>query len=544
MVTTNSLKPSLVLKRRVLRIYQTVVSNKLLKRVFGALSLAFLWLSAFSQATTQVHDVSAVERDFQFKLFENRFAEIPSLINQGNLKQFAYGEANYLYAEGTLRHPQDYKAQRGIRLKTASLASLKKTNWTFYGSFEYLNTSKENVENNLTYGVRAYDSPYYLFQNTSGLWEHQNYNFSVSAVNQVNTRLSLGGDLNYSTHLYYRKVDTRNELTALKIEGSLSASYQFTPKQVLSVALRAGFFKTDSELRNKFPENNTELTANRYLNAGLGSYIKNIEQGFETKRNTPGVQLHWYGKYDHWDISVQSTTKVGREAWTDNSILREEQNNVLTKYNFTSQQIRVLYNKYYKRKQLMMSIAAEYLKGDGNIWEANLSDYYKNFLTERYEIEAQAEILFQDQLVNKIGLKAKFYNREQLDLNYAYQFDYQWVVPEVSVALHQPISPKVSSFVNLSTLYHQVLEVKHSPRAARNIFVDWIGRPVADFVGTSLWNFNTKLGLNFSLKNKTTLAFSVSSSYWKVAGLSEEIAPRISKNDDYLEVVVNARLFF
>ena len=512
--------------------------------MFVTFSLFFCVFGTFSQKATTIDSLSVIERDFQFQLFKNRYFKIPSLINQSNLQRFSYGEVKYLYGEGELRHPQEYKKQNGLYAKTASLAALQNTNWTFYGSLEYLNTRIEEVENNLTYGISEYNSPYYFFQKTTGLWNHQNYNFEISAARKINSKLSLGGYLNYDTNFYFRKTDTRNELTALKINGKLSASYQFNEKHLLSVALSTEFFKTDSELGNKFPENNTELTANYYLNTGLGSYIKNIDIGFETKRVIPQLQLHWLLKQNNWDLSVESSTKYGVERWIDKSTVRLEDNDELTKYSFLNQQFNVVFNQYQKNSLLSINLNAEYLKGKGKVWQEVGTYYAKNFNATNYNFKSEATILFYKKLLNKVSLGVNYSNVEQLDLNYAYQFDYQFLEPKVAIGLHKSISTKVAFFTDLSGLYHYVLDMQNNPFAANNVYVDWIGNSIADYTGTSSFNFNTKLGFDVKLKNENKLECSITGDYWKATSLSSEAVNYVSKNDDYLSLVVGLKLYF
>ncbi|MFB9052511.1 DUF6850 family outer membrane beta-barrel protein [Formosa undariae] len=512
--------------------------------MFFTFSLFLVVLHASSQTITNVNSLSVIERDFQFQIFENRYFDIPSLINQANLQKFSYGQANYLYSEGELRHPQDYKKQNGLYVETASLSAVQNTNWTLYGSLEYLNTRLEDVENNLTYGITEYNSPYYFFQETNGVWNHQDYNFEASAANKINSKLTLGGYLNYDTNFYFRKTDTRNELTALKILTKLSLSYQLNPEHILSVAISNEFFKTDSELGNKFPENNTATTANYYLNTGLGSYIKNIDNGFQTKRNIPELQFSWITRKSDWDLSVSSDTKYGLERWIDKNIVNLGENDELTKYSFLKESVKVFYNKYKDNSLLSLYLKAEYLKGNGKVWEDSGAYYYKNFTTTSYLVNAEANMLFYNKLLNKISLGLNYYNKSQLDLNYAYVFDYQYLDPKIEIGLNKRISNKTAVFATIETAYHMVLNVEHDPFAANNIYVDWIGNKVANYTGVDAFNFNTKLGFDLKLKNENKLECSLTTDYTKATQLPEDSVNYYSKNDDYLSLVAGLKLYF
>ncbi len=522
----------------------TNISYLKVKRMFMTFSLLFLISSTYSQSKKNTDSLSVLERDVQLQLFEDRYFGIPSLINHENIYKFTYGEGKYLYSEGSLRHPQEYKKQNGLYLETASLASLENTNWTLYGSLEYLNTRKEDVENNLTYGVLDYGSPYYFFQQTSGLWNHQNYNFKVAGANKVNSKLTLGAYLNYDTNFYFRKSDTRNELTALKIVGKLSASYQFNDIHLLSVSIGNELYKANSELSNKFPENNTELTADYYLNTGLGSYIKNLDSGFDTKRSIPEVQLQWFLKQGNWDLSIESDTKFGTERWIDKNILNVEENDERTRYSFVDQEFTVFYNRYKANSLFSLNLNAGYLKGDGKVWQETGAYYAKNFTTTGYRLATGATLLFYNNFLNKVNLGIAYHNKEQYDLNYAYTFDYQYIEPQVSLGFNTSISKKTAFFADISALYHHVLDVEHDPFAANNIFVDWIGNKIADYTGISTINYSIKLGTDFKLKNQNRLELSVSSDYLKVTKLSENSSNYYSKNDDYLNLTTGLKLHF
>ncbi|MBQ4915101.1 hypothetical protein J8L85_11675 [Maribacter sp. MMG018] len=512
--------------------------------MFVTFSLLFLIASTYAQSKKNIDSLSVIERDFQFQLFENRYFDIPSLINHENIYKYTYGEGRFLYSEGSLRHPQDYKKQNGVYLETASLADLKNTNWTLYGSLEYLNTRKEDVENNLTYGVKDYGSPYYFFQQTSGLWNHQNYNFKVAGANKVNSKLTLGAYLNYDTNFYFRKNDTRNELTALKILGKLSASYQFNDKHLFSVVLSNEFYKANSELSNKFPENNTELTADYYLNTGLGSYIKNLDRGFDTKRSVPEVQLQWFLTQDNWDLSIESDTKFGRERWIDKNIFKVEENDERTRYSFIDQEFTIFYNRYKANSLFSLNLNAAYLKGDGKVWDETSTVYAKNFTTTSYSLATGATLLFYNSFLNKVSLGVNYYNKEQFDLNYAYTFDYQYLEPQVTVGFNKVISKKAALFADVSSTYHYVLDVEHDPFAANNIFVDWIGNKIADYTGISTIDYSLKLGTDLRLRNKNSIELSISAGYLKVTELSKNSPNFYSKNDDYLNLTTGLKLHF
>ncbi|MEM9390759.1 MAG: DUF6850 family outer membrane beta-barrel protein [Bacteroidota bacterium] len=526
MVTTNSLY--LNLKKRAL------------------IPLSFILLSFWAHAQTPntFYNLNAIERGFEIDLFHERYATLPSLINASNSLRFSYGKVNYVQGEGNFRHPQDYKKISGITLSTASLASLKDTNWTLYGALEYQNSKKQNVGINLSYGVNNDYSPYYFFQKQEGFWNHQSYNFSVASANKVSDKLSLGASLDYNTNQYYRKSDTRNETIALAMLGKVSASYDVKPNHKLSLTLGAERYKAESDLYNKFPKSGADTEYVVYLNTGLGSFLKSVKQGADIRRSIPEIRMQWYHKLDNGDLSIESATQYGQEKWIDPLISRVEENDVIAQFSYIRQVVNLFYNKRYAHKRLLTRLSANYLSGEGEVWEAPTNSFIQNYTNQLIAMNVKGDLLYQDRTINRIGLGLSLLNREQSDLNYGYKYNYTTVQPEFSLALNRSINPRLILFNEFITSYRYIANLNHDPFAADNIFVDWIGNPTADYLGTDAFNLQYTFGFTLNMPGNDLIEIALNISYWGVASTSNTFQDTVLNSDDYLSFDLGLSVFF
>lgn len=516
--------------------------RSLIKRVCFTLFLLFNVTTFFSQKSLSD---SAIERDFQLHFFENYNKQIPTLINQANILKFSYGKASYLYAEGELKHPQDYKKQNGFNFQTASLAPLENTNWTLYGSLEYLNTRNEGVETNLSYEIYDYNSPYYFFQKKTGFWNHQNYNFSVISANKISPKLSLGAQLNYSTNFYYRKSDTRNDKQSLTMQGKFSGTYKIAENHFLSASLGTSFFKKQSNFVNKFKENKTDMIYKIYFNTGLGSYRKD----FSDENQSPSAnkiiyqaQLHWGCKKQDYDIAILSSTKFGEEKWTDRRVFRVAENNILSRYQIFNQNISLFFNKNTNKNQISFNITGSYLKGEGRIKERNSDKYNFNFITTQYDFKAIGDILFTKKTLNGLGFNIAYINKKQQDNNYVYQLNNQHIQSEIHFGFNRKVSNKLSVFDKVKGSYKYALKVKHEPFVAKNIFVDWIGNPISAYMSANSLGIYNDVGFTLELGNSSFLELGMINSYQCITNKSK-IATSL-KNKDYLQFVLDFNIYF
>ncbi len=502
----------------------------------------FLFLNSYSQSAKDSLSNLGVQRNYQLHFFENYYKPIPSLINQSNIKYFTYGKFKYDYANGSLKHPQEYKKHNGFQLQTASLAKLDSTNWTLYGSLNYGNSRNEEVTTNLSYRIYSYNSPYYFFQNRTGFWNLQNYNFSVIAANAITNKLTIGTQLDYKTHFFYRKIDTRNNQQDLTILAKIAASYNTNKKNLFSLALGTEYLKLNANLSNHFPENKHLPEYRIYLNQGLGSYNKNTIAGALTKRNIYQLQAHWKYTKINKTIKVLSASKIGEEKWIDETINKVGKKNIINKYNFINQKIKLLYAIHYNEtSELFLNFDFNYLNGKGKIWEATGQYYNTNFKSVKYNYKLNSDWFFKSFFLSQLGASISYESNKNDDANYGYKLNNDYLTPTLKLGFSKVFSKKSNIYVLQNFSYHHVLNLKHNPFAANNLFLDWIGNPMANYLGYSYFNYNTSLSFNTTLQNNNMIEILAKTSY------SIETASKLTsvvEKKDYYSISLGINYFF
>lgn len=525
-----------------------VITNKkyisIQKSVLPALSFVlFMHINTLAQQNSTLLGKKPAEIYLKLIQFNYRFADIPSLINQANIKTFNIGEISYLYAQGKLRHPQDYKKRNGLALSIESLGALKNTRWTFNGRMDYKNIQKADVEANLSYGFQKDCSPYYFFQQVKGLWNHQNYKFILNAANRLTSKLTVGIHFTYDNNSYFRKIDTRNETLSLTIKTGLSATYNLNTKQTFSISANFLRTKTDSELANKFKQVNTKGYYTIYLNTGLGYFLKNTSKGARTIKIMPKFQIHWLYKEENSDFSVHSQTFFGKEKWLDKNVYLVNQIKTLSEYKVLKQNFYIQYNKFYGKKIFQLNFKLNYLKGNGKYLNNTSWQYVKNYKVNKNLIRMKIRYIKRKSFFNNIGFGINYGQKQQNDLNYAYTMYRQFIKPEVSLGLSKTIK-KIGLFTKFESNYLHILNFKHQPFAADNLFVTRIGNRIADYAATSKLNFKNTIQGNIPLKNNNALEIQIDISYLIVTTLSAQIPKFIGKNHDFLDIKCGLKWYF
>ncbi|MFT5213471.1 MAG: hypothetical protein ACI9JT_000870 [Polaribacter sp.] len=488
----------------MLQTNMVTINNNLRKgvRPFILLSLILITFSVNSQKKELLDNF--FDRDFQLALFQKRYKQFPSLLEIGNISKFTAGSLRYLQSKGAFKHLQSPKKVSGLVFETSSLAPLKKTNWHLFGALKYSNTRNEDVEMNLSYQIYDYNSPYYFFQGKEGLWNHQSYDFSVIGSNKIAQKWTLGVQLDYLTNFYFRKNDTRNEKTTLDIIGKISATYLKSEKQSFSFAFVVERLKRKSILTDKFQENKNESIYFRYFNIGLGSYLKNIQNGAESLRNIYGTQLQWLYNTINFDFSIQSVTKIGKDKWMNTSISLVDRSNAISNYNFFEQNFTLIYNKYNTNKNYFnVVLDLNYLNGFGSYWDEDSLLFNENYTATQYNTSVAASAFYHNKIIKKLGIKIDYFSRNQYDANFGYQFNNSSVNPQINVGLNKKISRKNHLFSDFKLRYQHNFNVVHKPFAAKNLYVDLIGNPLADFLNVNNIGFYNRIGINkkIGLKN-------------------------------------------
>lgn len=486
------------------QINMDIIINLYFNRKRAFLLSFFLLVSVicFSQQTNFAEQ-NYFNREQLYQTFKNKKLLPSSLYNYKFI--FHYGKTQYHFADGDFQHPQKHKKQNGLSVSTASFSSINNTSWKLYGALNYLNIRKEDVAVNQSFQIRDYLSPYYFFQNKKGYWNHQAYSFNLLGVNDINNKLTIGASLNYDNNQLYRKTDSRNETNQLSIPAVFSATYKINNTQSVSAGIGTEYFKAKTSIYNKYPQNNSNNEYTIYLNTGLGSYLKNIGENAEIRRDILEFRAMWYLQNNSLDISFFSQTKFGNERWINPSISSVNLSNNLGKYKFTKQHNNIVINKKVDNKQFLSTIETSYITGKGEAFNQATDLYNQNFTAKQFLLNGNVALLSCCNLISKVELGYTYNSIKQNDFNYGYQFDYTIMKPQVKIGVQKDVSEKTNAFLQLSSAYRTPTDVTHNPYAANNLYVDWVGNVNENYLSAEAFEFSAMGGVDLKITSKNIL---------------------------------------
>ena len=168
-----------------------------------------------------------------------------------------------------------------VQLSTSSIQEMR--GWYLYGKFGFTAGRKTDISENLQFYLPDDGNPFYYFCQQPGDWNYQQYHVEGAfSKDVIKHKLYLGLSVDYHGDLAFRFMDTRNE--EYDFTYRLVPSLTWRINKIFALGFSYGFnrMKSQPNFTNKFPENATDNKYNVYLNAGMGTYVKNISTSTET----------------------------------------------------------------------------------------------------------------------------------------------------------------------------------------------------------------------------------------------------------------------
>ncbi|MEN7548515.1 DUF6850 family outer membrane beta-barrel protein [Rapidithrix thailandica] len=513
------------------------------------LILLWFWFLAgnqvFSQTSRGLAGTNSIERNFLHTHYQQAYAEMPSMLSLWKHSSWAFIEGQYTQGKGAFRHPQKYRQTTGLTLSTESLYRLEKTQWTFYGKFDYGNKKADSVMHNLSYTLPDNGSPYYFLIKKAGSWNIQKYHFKVSASNQLPGRkLSLGFKLRYNSDLSYRKVDTRNAQTALTMSAVLSATYLIKPEQMFSIGFKIFRKKTEPSLHNKYQHSTQDLTYNIYINTGMGSYLKNINSGITIRETQPGISVQWVKDTERKYWSLHYQLDFGRESWENRNINAVEVENTISRYHYTRHALSLASIRYFPKAYLSSHLKLERLQGNGETWNENIQTFLENYLTRLNKARLSSELYFPEAWITKVGLHLAYDATRNTDKNYGYKLQFSTLTMETDIAFVQPVQDHKLS-ATFKGGYRKNLHLMHNPYSAHeNLYTEWIAYPVMSYLTADGPDASICLGFETPVQQKNILQWEIQSIYRQATRINSQHLASIRKGDDFLQWYTRLRIYF
>ncbi len=476
------------------------------------------------------------------RYYKQVYKDTPSMLAHWNATDWSYISLSYFKEKGDFRNPQMYSKATGLKLKTASIVKLDTSDWTFYGAFEYHNKRVDSVMNNLSYYIYSNESPYYIFMKKAGDWNLQNYQFDVTATKRLfHKKLAIGLHVKYKVLMAFRTNDTRNNQTNLGIESTLSGTYSVSQKNDWSAGVKYCSNKTKSKLSNSYQHASQGLEYNRYLNAGLGTYIKNIPAGFLTEVAEIGALLQWTKNTTTNSYSVYVDSGFGTEKWIDETIVSVLKNQCISQYNYSKQTLHGTFIHRFNQGYLRSNLNGFFTVGKGKLWKEKQRRYVQNYNTNRLRLNVSNELVFKDKFIHTIGLFLGYDAMDNFDKNYNYKLQNSSYEYGPNISFLTKIKGR-SLFTSGAVIFHQNSDYLHRPNAAKNnLFTSWIANPRSDYLRTNFVKYqgNVRYATDFEGQ---PIVFNLALAYDRPN--NKQRVQLVQNNTDFWALNASIRLYF
>ena len=499
-------------------------------------------LGITAQVSNSEHLQDGCSTAFQERYYQQVFSETPSMLSHWKTTDWSYISLSYFKDKGDFRNPQLYSKSAGLKLKTASIVKLSKSDWTFYGAFEYQHKVADSVRGNLSYYIQRNESPYYLFMKKSGNWNLQNYQFNVTATKQLLAqKLALGLNVKYKVLMAFRTIDTRNNQTSLDVESTVSGTYAVSKNNSWSLGLKYSTKKTKSKLSNKYQHATQGLDYNLYLNAGLGTYLKNIPFGLLTEEAEIGGLLQWTKNTKNNRYSVYVDTGFGTENWTDETIVSVAKNQKITQYKYSKQRLKATYIHAFTQGYFSSNLQGVFTVGTGKLWHIKQQEYVQNYKANCFRVQTSNKVFFKNKILHAVGLFLGYDNSDNLDKNYNYIFRYSNYMYGPNVSFLSLINGR-NLETTMAAIYHKNIDFSHQPNAAKdNLYTSWVAGPRGDYLSADYIKYQASIRYTTEFE-KQRIVFLLAGSYDRPS-LKQALNSMYTKTD-FLSLDASIRLYF
>lgn len=424
------------------------------------------------------------EREFSTVQYDYTYSYNPAALSWWDYETMSVAGASFTYGKGSLHHPQTYDRIAKATVLTESVLRQPEKKWTFHGKFIYENGSADSVRTNLSYRLRESGSPSFCFcRKTASRWNLQKYGLQAAASRQIGKRWSVGGQIEYTGDLAFRKSDTRNQQTTLTIHAVLSGSFMITRSHILS--LGADFLRTKekplfSRAYNTGPDYNTCL-----MN-GLGTYIKDLESNVSWREIVPGAFVQWIQRSSANRASVTYKFSDGNDRWMNNAMQSESGQDIWTKYCYMRHSL--LFSDIVTLGNSLLNIRGDgqFTSGRGHSWNKTTSVYIQNYDFRGIDAGLDLEWRPGRTVVKQISAGAGYVSDTRRDKSYDYLFSSSSIEATASL-LFGFGAGKAELTAGIDGIYHCCTGLTSEPGAAvesNNEYTKYIGVPLARWAGT------------------------------------------------------------
>ena len=485
-----------------------------------------------------------IDYDFQCSQYQSIYHENPSALVGWNYDNWSFIGAEFTGAKGNFRNPQKYSNLSNLDIKTESIYKIDESGWIFHGMFRYSNGTVDSVHTNLSYNIPSTGTPYYLFMAKSGVWNLQNYEFNVSAAKELGKSFSIGAKIIYNGDLAFRRIDTRNNQTSLISGVTLAGGYKLNLKNTLSIGVNYNRVKTEPTLSNKYHHETTSLIYNRYLNAGLGTYIKNIsDYKIKIEDVFKGVLAHWLYHSGDNKYSLLYKMGIGEENYYNKRETSIEVENLILKYKYLSHTLDAFFIHKWEDKYINIAANSKLIKGEGNQWIESSASYLANYQVDLLNIDMNATLYQPNSILRKVSVITGLEKEERLDKNYGYQFNYTNFSAGLSAQL-SVLFKKGEISLESGGVFKKNIDNTNSPNAATsNIYTTWIAYPTMSYLSSDFITFPSQIKYEIPLRNYF-LEFTLHATIIKPLKINSPTGAMFTVEDNFCFYGLSTKFYF
>ncbi|MFA7116475.1 MAG: DUF6850 family outer membrane beta-barrel protein [Bacteroidales bacterium] len=419
---------------------------------------------------TQEYCLQDLNRDHS--IFMQLYAPTPSLLKQWCFNEFSMVSFGYNVNKNDF-HPVTLPSSRNnMTLSTENMLTLK-GGWHLFGRFTYINGSADNTEYNLHLDKPNNGSPVYYFTPISGDWDFQKYNFEAYISKVLNDKWSMGATINYLGDLRFRTVDTRIDITELKMKLGPSISYKIANNQNINFSYVFNRRKGQPQINNKYQHTGNTTDYNIYINMGYGTYIKNASIATQWVDMAHQFTLGWDNHTDNNIYNTSYTFTTGHEHWIRTTVdYQTDTGENISEYNYTKHEIKLnAIMKLENENRLINFINFSYLSGENKMSEHSV--YTSSFKVTEITAQAQSTYFWSNTpWLNKAQLHFDLDHYNGQDQKYGQKFTYTNLDSWASISFGHKIGKKNKKLnLNFAAGYKANLSYEHNAFAASdNIF--------------------------------------------------------------------------
>ncbi len=483
------------------------------------------------------------DTDLAFLWYHSIYSQSPSLLSHWNIGNRSYLSFGYNKEKGEFHHPQSYDRLSSFNFETKSFFRQKESVWSFFGMFTYSNGRADSVSTNLSYDIGKDGSPYYYFIKRAGNWNLQHYSFDAVASREMNSKLSMAGNVKYNGSQFFRLVDTRNNQTKLDIVLRLSATYNINKQDYLSIGVNYTYDKTQPSFSDMYQHSSDGLLYNIYLNAGMGSYFKGADYPSVIQYRIPGITLQWLLHRNKETTSFAYSFNKGKQTWKDKSIVRTDKQNIISKYNTGVHKLSIQTIRSNNQSTLDAALDVGLTSGKGHQLNKTTSIYIQNYNHTGFDAKLKTKIIREEHVLNRIMLGAQFDYKKQRDKNYAYSLMYTNFDLYAGVRFNIRFLQK-TTFIEVKPGYHRNIHFENNIGAASgNIYNNWIGVPVSEFFASNWFYVASKIGVENTIK-ELPIKLQLHVNFTNPSMKDEDNLPDRKRGDHFLELGCILNIYF